>query len=632
MNNKPMIRIVWLIGALLIGPPNVWAAKHIDSPQVPLNTAGKQLLAQYSDALAPLRAEIVQAVPKIDEQKKAAFLKAYADEATANVARDAAINGRHGQSKNKAARAKAIKDADKALAQSRIKTLAAAKAILVDVDRFLASDRMDDTLVKCAVLAEATPRGLAEFAQQGHDQQALVKKLLGNDKLMKQMLEADGAVDGKYGQAMQIYTAIQNASPRAHDGLFQRLALGTSLEQAVPVQERHSSLMVDPVKRYLSYEKAYLQGQLDPAFKNLNVWQYRMVTNADAPDNQLAWGREMLGNYRPDIIRDLDYRWRYSKIVRTDVAYRSNAPTIPGLDFYPNIINCGGVCGRRAFFGRFILKAFGIPTWGVTEKGHAALSHWTPQGWVINFGANWKWDWWRDRPGTNFVVETQSRAYPKQYMKVLRAQWIGDALGEKKVAGRRYGTGGFWNALALYEEKAIVAEAKPMELAPAGADLAEANESKTPQAIAKLTIAPQDKKIVMHQGGVITIPAVACSKPRKNTRKILMMKNLSGDGTLLHYNRLGKPETFEYIVDVPHAGNYSLLGRVITVNLNRHLLLTLNHAQTAIPVPLPYTQGMCGNTKPVEVALVQGRNILDFTGTAKNDGVSIAQFTMIPVR
>ena len=171
--------------------------------------------------------------------------------------------------------------------------------------------------------------GLAEFAQQGKEQEALVEKLLADDKLMKQMLEAGGAKFGKYGRAMEIYTAIQKASPKAAEGTLQRLALATSLEHAVPIaqsnpqDQTNAPATVDPVKRYLHYEKAYLDGELDPAFKNLAVWEYRMVVDCDAPDEILAWGREMLRNYRPDHIYNPDYGWRYSATVRTEVPYGS---------------------------------------------------------------------------------------------------------------------------------------------------------------------------------------------------------------------------------------------------------------------------------------------------------------------
>ena len=85
------------------------------------------------------------------------------------------------------------------------------------LEPFLASDKLDAQLVKCVVLAEATPRGLAEFAQQGKEQEALVEKLLADNDLMKQMLVADGAKGGKYGQAMQIYTDDPEGQPEGRE-------------------------------------------------------------------------------------------------------------------------------------------------------------------------------------------------------------------------------------------------------------------------------------------------------------------------------------------------------------------------------------------------------------------------------
>ncbi len=219
--------------------------------------------------------------------------------------------------------------AQAALAQARTNELMAAKALLTAMEPFLASDKLDAKLVKCTVLAEATPRGLAEFAQQGKEQEALVEKLLADNTLMRQMLEAGGAKFSQYGRAMEIYTAIQKVSPKAREGTLQRLALATSLEHAVPVaqsnpkDQTNAPATVDPVKRYLHYEKAYLDGELDPVFKNFSAWEYRMVVNCDAPDAILAWGREMLRNYRPDHIYNPDYGWRYSVTVRTEVPYGS---------------------------------------------------------------------------------------------------------------------------------------------------------------------------------------------------------------------------------------------------------------------------------------------------------------------
>jgi len=68
---------------------------------------------------------------------------------------------------------------------------------------------------------------------------------------------------------MKIYTDIQKASKKAAAGVLQRLALAISLEHAVPIGQTNPTAQidapdtVDPVKRYLHYEQAYLDGELD---------------------------------------------------------------------------------------------------------------------------------------------------------------------------------------------------------------------------------------------------------------------------------------------------------------------------------------------------------------------------------
>ena len=298
-----------------------------------------KLLAQYSNMLKELQADIAKTLPALDEQKIASFKKARdaVKAAVAAVAESqksldkiAGAEGLVGHRKGKwiggaekgiaaaeAALKKATTDAERdaarkdlakwqadleagkkalvealaaldaakadeakhiqaskaakdALASAEADELTAAKALLSQADSYLTSDKLDAKLVKCAVLENATPKVLAEFAQQGKEQEALLNNLLADAVLMKQMLEAGGAKNGKYGQAMQIYTAIQSASPRAKDGVFQRLALGTCLEHAVPIAQSNpkadtkAPAMVDPVKRYQHFEKAFLAGELDP--------------------------------------------------------------------------------------------------------------------------------------------------------------------------------------------------------------------------------------------------------------------------------------------------------------------------------------------------------------------------------
>jgi hypothetical protein len=532
-----------------------------------------------------------------------------------------------------------IKAAQATLAQAQANELKAAESILADLQPILSSEKLDRQLIRAAVLAKATPRGLAEFAQQGKEQAALVDQLLADDNLMMQMLVAGGAEAGKYGPAMQIYTAIQKASPKARAGVFQRLALATSLEHAVPIKQSNAQTatdaptIVDPVKRYLHYEKAYLDGELDPAFKNFSVWEYRMVVDCDAPDSILAWGREMLRNYRPDHIYNSDYGWRYSGTVRTEVKYGSECvkDDLPSLHAYQNIPKDGGVCGRRAFFGRFILKCFGIPTWGVTQHKHAAVGHWTPKGWVINLGAGFQHSWWdkdeSPRSGSDFLLETQARSQPKDYMNVLRAQWVSRVLGEQEYNERKRVAGGLWSNMAHYQARSIATAAKAVALAPLGQELGEANESeaKKASAVEKVVITAADQKPVVGQDGTITIPSVAHNKP---TGHFAVMKSFSG-GLQKHASGGFKAQ---YVIDAPQAGKYLLAARVATVHEGQKFLFTANDTNPAAEVAVPYTVGMWQQSKPIEVVLVKGQNLLRVEIKDGSRGVAIKEFSLTPMK
>ena len=642
MNANKTLGIGCLLAATVIGISAASAAGKVAESWAGTSAqrGGEKHLGYYSTMLTVLQTEIARSLPKVDEQKKAAFLKAYQDEAAATAAELQAMLAQGGKHvKDKEAAGKAHAEAKEALALAAKNALPPSKAVLAELEKFLSSDKLDTKLVKCVVLTEATPRGLAEFAQQGKEQEALVEKLLGDDALMKQMLVAGGARDGKYGQAMQIYAAIQKASPKAGEGLFQRLALGTSLEHAVPVaqsnpkDETNAPAVVDPVKRYLHYEKAYLDGELDPAFKDLSAWEYRNVVNGDEPDHVLAWGRAMLRNYRPDHIYTPDFRWRYVAAVKTEVKYGSQEVKNdrPSLQEYQNIIKDGGVCGRRAFFGRFILRSFGIPTVARPQPGHATLAHWTPSGWVINLGAGWGWGRIKNNADLDFLAMTQARKAGAAYLEVLRAQWIGDVLGEPRAFGFHSAASGFWNGAALYRQRAIVDAAKTVALEAVGQDIGEANVSKEKEVVVKVAVTEADKKIGIGPDGAITIPAVACSKPKGNTKAIIFMKDHAG-GMQLHYNRLGGEEAFEYTFDAPQAGKYALVARVVTVSSDQNLLVSPNDAKEPIAVALPYTVGMWQKSEPVEIALVKGQNVLRFTRKAPFRGLTIKEFTLTPAK
>ncbi len=696
MGTKVVASCCVVLVALTIGSPSASAGRRNNkklAPVTPLSEAGQKLLGRYTNMLTKVKSEISNALPTLDKGKKAAYLKAREDEKAA-VAKVKAANqslkkvqtaralvghakgkwigganrgiaaakkklkkatteaGRQAAQKelakwqaNREAGLKALKERQAALDKAQqeepkfVRELKAAKEAVVQAKTqmrnavnelslkfVLSSDKLDAKLAKYVVLREASPYGLAAFAQQGKEQEKLVERMLADDDLLVQMVVADGAKDGKYGQAMKIYHAIQKASPKARKGTLQRLALAVSLEHAVPIKQRNAKTKTDapatvsPVNRYLHFEKAFLKNELDPSFKDLSVWGYRMVVNGEEPDEILTWGRKMLRNYRPDHISTPDRRWRYVGLVRTDVRYGSqyNKHDKDELQFFQNILMNGGVCGRRAFFGRFILRAFGVPTTARPQRGHAALVHGTPQGWVVCLGGGWGAGWVHGRKSDlDFLAITQARAAGEPYMQVKRAQWIGDVMGEPRAFGLRSDTPAFWNSVALYTQRGIIENAKAK---PSAENVDVVKEKRT-----------KEEKIVVASNGVITIPAAATSKPTKSTGKIIFMASNLG-GKQLHYSRSGRNQVFEYTFEAPAAGKYSLTARVVTPSWKQHLFLSVNGSKR-IDIALPFTVGMWGETEPVEVNLVKGRNVFRFS--REHDllkGVTIKDFTLSPVK
>lgn len=420
---------------------------------------------------------------------------------------------------------------------------------------FLADDALDAGLAKHFILRDATPAALAAYAGKGEKQKGLIDSLLADDELMLQIAIADGArpVHSKtrdtapdYGKAMEIYTAIQAANPKAKEGVLQRLALTVALEfseAAEPEEdaEDEDPKSIDPVKRYQHFEKAYEAGELDPNFHRLGVWDLRFVVCAPEPDKLLAWGREMLRNYRPDHIYTENEGWRYANVVNTEVQYGSinvgkDRPELAGMQ---NILMNGGICGRRSFFARYICRAFGIPATARPSSGHGASARWSPQGWVVVLGPGWGHGKIVTRYGTdrNFLATTQARARGAEFLKVKRAHWIGDVLGEPRTHGEHENrtAPAFWNGVALATQGRLIEDSKAVTLDALGAEFGEANGPTVAERVMASTARPEDSKIIHGADGTLTIPAVACTKPKggkedeeEKANEVIAMKRFAG--------------------------------------------------------------------------------------------------------
>ncbi|MGC8539908.1 MAG: hypothetical protein ACP5QA_04680 [Phycisphaerae bacterium] len=578
-------------------------------------------MAQYSAILEKLRGKISQALPSVDPGLKHPFMRAY-------------------RAESKFVKPPFLRSHAYAQALSRCQSVAA--PILSIVDPVLSSRHLDKWLVEASVIADATPRGLAAFAQKSKANEDLIRSMLADPALMKQMQMADGARNGNYGLTMQIYKAIRHASPLAKKGVFQRLALATALIQR-PSMAGWDEHKFKAVARYMNFQNAYLAKELDPVFPTLSVWEFRFVVNDPFSNREISWFRKMMMNYAPAYVLS----GHYIDIVHTDVGYIRSPRwgTFPG-DMAEQIVESGGECGPRAWYGRLAERAFGIPAWGVKQRGHAALTHWTRDGWVTRFSAGWDWIWWKGTSGINFYLESQARRYPADFMKVLRAQWIGSVLGEQKPDLWRLGTGGFWFAVANSQERAIIASGKPADVTPTNARLAALYGPTLAQKLRQAHIAPSAMRVSVNNSGVITIPAVAfknASGPRgKKVGLIIASKSFSG-GMQLYY-QIGQPsgnkhQPIEYVVDAPAAGRYELVAEVDSVKAPENMTVAVNHGKASVKLIVPWTAGMWQDTKPVEVTLAKGKNTLTFD-KGKSDAysakfiyaLSIKKFVLTPQR
>ena len=538
------------------------------------------------------------------------------------------------------------------------------------VSGLLSSSALDTKLAQYIIFKDATPTGLAEFAQQSPENQKLIDQLLADKDLMLQMLVNDGAEKGKYGQAMKIYTDILKASAKAKQGVFQRLAMAISLAHAEPIVKRDrptgaegmeasdsetadkGSKFIDPLQRYLSYEKWYEAGELQKGFKDLNVWNLRRVVDCADPDEILAWGRQMLHTLRPDCIPDDSDTLVFVNVVDHEIAYGSGGLKDDLMDkhFMQNILANGGICGRRGFFCRFILQAFGVPSTERVEPGHSTVTLWHPSGWQTRLGGGFgksNRGYYSKMGGggggygadVNFVASSQAREDETAYMEVKRAQWIASLMGESWKPGLITYSGKSkgptppkpgemvkpttWSDIALHEQRRIIAQLQSSKTKP----------SPTPS-VAKAKPSATGKATVDAKG-VITIPSAACSSPTESKRllykgrqtdQVVFLKN-KADKTLLHFARYAKQgDTFEYTFDAPKAGKYQLVANVATPKPNQRLFATANGG-AAVEMALPYTIGMWDKTAPVEVELKAGGNVLKFHGPAR---VTFDQFTLTP--
>jgi len=427
--------------------------------------------------------------------------------------------------------------------------------------------------------------------------------------------------------------------------VLERTLLGTALGHAVPINSKWDGVVdgvapIDAVARYLHYEKAYLDGDLDPAFEVLTTFEQRWTTASQPPDDDLAWMRKTMNNYRPDHVVWGDYNWRYSESVHTEVSYGD--PVWPdGRPDYKDIAAAGGVCGPRAWFGRFCKRAFGLPTWGAAQPGHAAMTSWSPNGWNVQLGAAWGFCTWNGRGGSDFKLETSAREFQTEYQQYLRMSWVADARGDKKVSpdwnpakGSSLGSGGLWNALGFYYKHISVkyTHNNTQPTRPIGPSVV---PTKVADLIERWPVPVTKPKVNTLPDGTINIPAASFSWENRSMIKIMVSAD---EGYQVFTNGVAQhsaPDQIAWSYDVTLEADATMYLTANHTTWHMQTTLTVQVTTDAgtdpIAVPVYYTVGFWNETQPVALKLSKGLNTIKFSrgGSAE---LAFKEFFLYPTK
>ncbi len=168
-------------------------------------------------------------------------------------------------------------------------------------------------------------------------------------------LTGGGEIAGSWTRTLEVLHAVVTGVEGTREGLGLRVALATALTWSEPVTAMADDAPIDPVARCRSFLAWDREGQLDPAFRTLSVWELRYVVGSWATDDDLAWARA-------NIKADCRERGKIGDAVHGMVKYtlenKDGVSVQEGRRFYggrpmtlPTIVEVGGVCGAISRFG-----------------------------------------------------------------------------------------------------------------------------------------------------------------------------------------------------------------------------------------------------------------------------------------
>jgi len=474
-----------------------------------------------------------------------------------------------------------------------------------------------NTLAQRQLISKVGAENMEAFARGDRKNKDFLAWLLRNTEAMGLCLEGATPVGTVQRQenrwtigvsALDIWSRIYHADAESREGIYLRLAIATGLNPPGSGNRGagQAKTPADPVDRYQHFKSAHKNKELFPSFDNLSVWEYRQIVSSNASNADLAWAREMINTWRPDL------RIKEQVVNSTSEVWRRFSP-FPFEDTFKNVLAGGGKCGPRSSWSVFICQAFGIPAVGVRQPGHACAAYKAaypevePQpgnAWKVVYGRGWQFSKACGLSGLEFMEGMEARSHAAEFSQIERLRWLASTLDSEE------------RAAAVMEVAGNIAQAAAA-LGAAG------------QEVRTVDDAPLDSKAEAPWKpvpGVIHVEAESFTK----SEGVFVHDCFTG-GKQVYSPKYdvgwGTPPRIEYVVEVPKSGIYGLTMRAAVVNFEQSIEVSVGGGKP-VSVGVPNTHGLWGTTPEVDVRLEKGTQTLTLTRPPSQRGLALRYFEL----
>ena len=420
---------------------------------------------------------------------------------------------------------------------------------------------------------------------------------------------------------LERWNQLYSEDADTRQGIYLRLAMATAMWPPGGTSYG-SGLPIEWLPRFKHYKAAHQNKELVPSFDHLLVGDYGKVINSIASDSDLAWGRQMIKTWRPDLLE----KEQIPRIVSE--VWRRFSP-FPFSNGMPTVMEGGGKCGPRSFFGVFICQAFGIPAIGIGQPAHACFAAKTaypetePQPgsvWKVHQGRGWHVSDCGDAMyGPEFLAEMTKRCRVAEFSMAEHLRWLASTIPAKDRADAvRSLVGKIRKPVNTTEPLGVPAR-----------DIDSVNDGNAPAPMAPLAVTEEPIKTdpgVIHVEAESFIRSFAeAAYPAEQQGAVYIYHCFTG-GKQVNFQKNMKSSWVEYTIEVPETATYAM--EIMVAAANREQVLDVSCGNDKLgTIHIPGTLGLWQKMPPVDIHLNKGSQTLRISAPLQR-GVAIRWFEL----